>query len=89
MPYMTNGKRDYKKQNAKVDSTPEARAHRAENVKQNRELAKKGIGRKGDGLDAAHIKPFSKGGDASLSNTRLEPASKNRSFKRNPDGSMK
>ena len=89
MPYMTNGKRDYKRQNENVDSKPEARKHRAENVKQNRELAKKGIGRKGDGMDAAHIKPFSKGGDASPSNTKLVPASKNRSFKRNSDGSMK
>ena len=89
MPYMRNGERDYKRQNEKVDSKPEARAHRAENVKQNRELAKRGIGHKGDGKDAAHIKPFSKGGDASASNTRLEPASKNRSFKRNSDGSMK
>ena len=89
MPYMTNGKRDYKRQNENVDSKPEARKHRAENVKQNRELAKKGIGRKGDGLDAAHIKPFSKGGDSSPSNTKLVSASKNRSFKRNSDGSMK
>lgn len=89
MPYMRDGKRDYKRQNEKVDSKPEARAHRAENVKQNRDLAKRGIGHKGDGKDAAHVKAFSKGGDASPSNTRLVDASKNRSFKRNSDGSMK
>jgi len=89
MPYMTDGKRDYKKQNEKVDSKPEARKHRAENVKQNRELAKKGLGHKGDGMDVAHVRPFSKGGGPSPSNTKLVPASKNRSFKRNPDGSMK
>jgi hypothetical protein len=89
MPYMTNGKRDYKKQNAKVDSQPDAIAHRAANVKQNRELAKAGIGRKGDGLDASHKVAHSKGGSASRSNTKLEPASKNRSFSRNSDSSMK
>lgn len=89
MPYMKNGERDYKRQNEKVDSKPEARAHRAENVKQNRELAKRGIGSKGDGKDAAHVKAFSKGGGPSASNTRLVDASKNRSFKRNSDGSMK
>lgn len=89
MPYMTNGKRDYKKQNAKVDSKPDAIAHRAANVKQNRELAKRGVGSKGDGLDASHKVAHSKGGSASLSNTRLESASKNRSFARNGDSSMK
>ena len=90
MPYtLPNGKRDYKRQNENVDSKPAARKHRAENVKQNRELAKKGIGSKGDGMDVGHIKAFSKGGGDSLSNTRLEPASNNRSFKRKADGSMK
>jgi hypothetical protein len=89
MPYMTNGKRDYKKQGEKVDSKPEARAHRAENVKQNRELAKDGIGHKGDGMDASHKKAFSKGGGDSKANTKLEPASKNRSFARKADSSMK
>lgn len=86
---MKDGKRDYKRQGELQDSKPAARAHRAENVKQNRELAKKGIGHKGDGMDAGHVKAFSKGGGDSLSNTKLQPASKNRSFKRNPDGSMK
>jgi hypothetical protein len=90
MPYTKpNGERDYERQGRLVASKPEARAHRAENVKQNRELAKKGIGKKGDGKDAGHIKAFSKGGDASASNTKLVDASKNRSFKRNSDGSMK
>lgn len=89
MPYMTNGKRDYKRQGELVDSKPEARAHRAANVKQNRELAKKGIGRKGDGLDVGHVKAHSKGGDASAANTRLQKPSENRSFARNSDGSMK
>lgn len=83
MPYMKNGKRDYTRQGALVDAKPEARAHRAANVKANRALVAAGVGHKGDGLDAAHVKAFSKGGDATLANTKLEPPSKNRSFKRN------
>jgi hypothetical protein len=86
---MTNGKRDYVKQGALVDSKPDARAHRADNVKQNRELTKAGIGSKGDGKDASHKVAFSKGGSATAANTKLESASSNRSFSRNPSGSMK
>ena len=89
MPYMKDGKRDYKRQGELQDSKPEARAHRAANVKQNRDLAKAGIGHKGDGLDASHKVAHSKGGGAAPSNTKLESASSNRSFARNADGSMK
>lgn len=89
MPYMKDGKRDYKRQGELQDSKPEARAHRAANVKQNRELAKEGIGHKGDGMDAGHKVAFSKGGGDSRSNTRLEPASQNRSFARTASGAMK
>jgi len=88
MPYMTNGKRDYKKQ-GKFDAKPENIAHRAANVKQNRELEKAGIGRKGDGLDAGHKVAHSKGGSASLSNTELQKPSENRSFSRTKSGAMK
>lgn len=89
MPYMTNGKRDYKRQGALVDGKPDAIAHRAANVKQNRELAKKGIGRKGDGLDASHKVAHSKGGSALPANTKLEPASTNRSFARTASSAIK
>ena len=89
MPYMTNGKRDYVRQGALVDAKPDAIAHRAANVKQNRELVKAGRGHKGDGLDASHKVAFSKGGGASLANTKLEAASSNRSFSRKADSSMK
>lgn len=89
MPYMTNGKRDYDKQNANVDSKPAARKHRAEGVKINRALEKAGRGHVGDGLDAAHKTAFSKGGSADLENIKLEKPSSNRSFSRNADSSMK
>lgn len=82
MPYTKpDGSRDYARQGKLVDSKPDAIKHRAQNVQQNRDLAKKGIGRKGDGMDAAHIKAFKDGGTGAPSNTKLEPASKNRSKK--------
>lgn len=82
MPYtLPNGERDYKRQGKLVDGKPDAIKHRAQNVQQNRDLAKKGIGRKGDGLDAGHIKAFKDGGSGKPSNTKLESASKNRSKK--------
>lgn len=44
---------------------------------------------KGDGKDLDHKVPLSKGGSNKPSNTRVVSASTNRSFRRNPDGSMK
>lgn len=89
MPYMTNGKRDYQRQGALVDAKPNAVAHRAANVKQNRELAKVGVGHKGDGMDASHKTAYSKGGSATLANTTLESAASNRSFSRNASSAMR
>jgi hypothetical protein len=42
-----------------------------------------------EGQDVDHIKPLSKGGSNAPSNGRAVSPSKNRSFKRNADGSMK
>lgn len=50
---------------------------------------KAGTAHKGDGKDVDHIKPLSKGGSNKASNTRVVPASENRSFSRNADGSLK
>lgn len=44
---------------------------------------------KGDNIDVDHIKPLSKGGTNIASNLRLRKPSRNRSFERNSDGSMK
>jgi hypothetical protein len=89
MPYMTNGKRDVAKQNRLYDSKPEARARRAEGVKIQRELEKKGKASKGDGLDNAHKVAASKGGGSSLDNIKLESPSKNRSFARTSASKVK
>lgn len=48
-----------------------------------------GVVRKGDGKDVDHKTPLSKGGSTSRSNLRPVPASENRSFSRNADGSLK
>jgi hypothetical protein len=51
-----------------------------------RELDKKGIARKGK--DVSHVVALSKGG-RNKDGVKLQQPSKNRSFKRNKDGSMK
>jgi hypothetical protein len=51
-----------------------------------RTFDKKGVDRKGK--DVAHVKPLSKGG-SNKDGIRLESPSKNRSFKRNKDSSVK
>ncbi len=50
---------------------------------------KKGVVKKGDGKDVDHKVPLSKGGTNDPKNLRAVPASKNRSFSRNKDGSLK
>jgi hypothetical protein len=59
---------------------------RAERAKARRKLDAKGISRKGK--DVAHVKALSKGG-SNKDGVRLESPHKNRSFRRNSDGSMK
>lgn len=89
MPYMTNGKRDYKKEVAKYTSKPEVKKKRAEQNAARREMTKKGLVHKGDGKDVDHRTPLSKGGGNSSSNLRVVDKSSNRSFSRNKDGSLK
>ena len=89
MPYMKDGKRDYKREYAKYHASPEQRANRSERTVARNKANAEGITRKGDGKDLDHKKPLSKGGTSSRSNLRAVSASSNRSFSRNPDGSMK
>lgn len=78
-------KRDYKKEYKQQVERGEHES-RMERQRARRALDKKGVNR--SGKDVAHVKALSKGGTNS-DGVRLEPPSKNRSFKRNPDGSMK
>lgn len=89
MPYMTNGKRDYKKEVAKYTSKPEVVKKRVEQNKARRIMEKEGLVRKGDGKDVDHKVPLSKGGTSSRSNLRVTDRTSNRSFSRNSDGSLK
>lgn len=89
MPYMTDGKRDYKKEVAKYTSKPEVVKKRVEQNKARRMMEKEGLVRKGDGKDVDHKTPLSKGGTTSRSNLRVVDSSSNRSFSRNSDSSLK
>lgn len=89
MPYMRNGKRDYKRENELYNSRPEQRKARSERTQARNEAIKEGLVRRGDGKDIDHKKPLSKGGSNSPSNRRVVSASSNRSFSRNSDGSLK
>ena len=88
MPFMTGGKRDYKKEVAKYTSRPEVIRKRVEQNKARRMMEKAGKVHKGDGKDVDHKTPLSKGGKTSRSNLRVVSRSTNRSFSRNSDGSM-
>lgn len=89
MPYMTNGKRDYKKEDA-WDKAHAGRAEdRAERHKARAMTDKAGLTHKGDGKDVDHKKALSKGGSTTKANLQVVAASTNRSFSRNSDGSMK
>lgn len=77
--------REYEKYHAK----PEQRANRSARTVARNESNESGRTSKGDGKDLDHVRPLSKGGSNSRSNTRVVSASTNRSFSRNADGSIK
>lgn len=89
MPYMTNGKRDYKKEYAKYHSRDEQIKNRTARTTARRQANAAGTTSKGDGNDLDHKRPLSKGGSTGKSNLRVVSRSSNRSFSRNSDGSMK
>jgi hypothetical protein len=77
--------RNYKQEYA----TQKARGElpdRMERQRARRKLDAKGVDR--TGKDVAHVKALSKGGSNS-DGVKLQSPSQNRSFKRNPNGSMK
>ena len=84
MPYVNKArpyKKEYKQQVARGEHEDRMERQRAR-----RKLDKKGVSRKGK--DVAHVKALSKGG-SNKDGVRLESPHKNRSFRRNSDGSMK
>ena len=89
MPYMKDGKRDYKRENALYNSKPEQIKARSERTTLRRQANAAGITHKGDGTNLDHIKPLSKGGANKMSNARVVSESANKSFSRNANGSLK
>ena len=89
MPFMTNGKRDYKKQYEKYDGKEDVKKDRAKRNGARRMLEKEGKVSKGDGKDVDHKRPLSKGGSAGRGNLRVTSKSANRSFARKKNGAMK
>lgn len=88
MPYKTNAKRRANDDQA-IQKTEKYKKERAQRNAARREMEKEGKVKKGDGKDVAHKKAVSKGGTNAKSNLTVQPKSKNRSFKRKSDGSMK
>jgi hypothetical protein len=76
-----NFKQEYKTQQERGEHE-----NRMERQRARRKLDAKGVTR--HGKDVAHVKALSKGG-SNADGVRLEAPSKNRSFKRKSDGSMK
>jgi hypothetical protein len=84
MPYVSK-KRPYKKEYSQQVERGE-HEDRMERQRARRKLDAKGVARKGK--DVAHVKALSKGG-SNKDGIKLEAPSKNRSFKRKSDSSMK
>ena len=84
MPY-TKSPRPYKHE-YQMEKKRGEHDDRMERQRARRKLDKEGVNRKGK--DVAHVKALSKGG-SNKDGVKLESPSKNRSYKRNSDGSMK
>lgn len=90
MPFMTNGKRDYKKELNWENTRKRSRLKdRQERHKARAMMEDAGKVRKGDGKDVGHKTAISKGGKTTMSNLKVQSRSSNRSFSRNKNGSMK
>lgn len=87
MPSAPDYKRDYKQEKKTSDARGE-KPDRASRNRARRVMLNKGMVKKGQDVD--HKTELSKGGSATApSNLRALPPGKNRSFKRNSDGSVK
>ena len=93
MPYV-NKPRPYKKEydqqqtRGELDERMERQRARRKIDKTGADKDSNGKADRREGKDVAHIKALSKGG-SNKDGVKIQAPSKNRSFKRNPDGSMK
>jgi hypothetical protein len=81
--------RNYRAEYDRYQGKPEQIANRAKRNAARAALMKKGVVKKGDGVDVDHAKPIVKGGGNGAGNLRAVPASKNRSFPRTRNAGMK
>ena len=81
--------RNYAKEYANYHSSPEQIANRTKRNAARAQLEKKGVVRKGDGMDVDHKTPIAKGGGNGNGNLRAVPKSANRSFPRTKSARMK
>jgi hypothetical protein len=88
MPFMTNGKRDYAKEYAWIKRTGGLKKIAAR-VQARRNVIKKVGAAAVRGKDVDHKQALSHGGTNAAGNLRILSRSRNRSFSRNADGSMK
>lgn len=85
--YVRDYAEEYKTAKARGEQGTGHDSGSAERHRLRRAALKKGMVKPGQ--DADHIKPISKGGANTLANERPRTPHDNRSFPRNPDGSMK
>ena len=90
MPYQTNGRRDYKKEEALYEKKhPERDKARVARNKARALVAKKKVVKPTAIIgDVAHKKAISKGGKSTLANLFVQSPATNRSFSRNAKGAM-
>lgn len=81
--------RNYKKEYANYQGTPEQIKKRSMRNKARRKMMKAGKVKKGDGKDVDHKKPISKGGSNAPSNLRVQSDNENRSFPRDRNAKMR
>lgn len=79
--------RDYAKEYREYQGTEAQKKNRAQRNKARRAAMRAGKVHKGDGKDVAHVKAFDKGG-SNGDGVRIEPRSKNRSFRRDKQSNL-
>lgn len=90
MPFMKDGKRDYKRESQwEKTKKPTRLKDRVKRVQARREALRDGRVSLHDGKQLDHKRPLSKGGSNSKGNLRVTSAASNMSFSRNKDGSMR
>jgi hypothetical protein len=79
-----NYKREWATAKARGEGEDNATRHRARYA-----MEKAGKVSKNDGKDVGHVTAIKRGGSNAPSNLKVQSKTENRSFARNPDGSMK